>query len=111
MSDLFGLTQAAAGGYSPTGGAKTSAWPARKVSRYGGAARHGHSPADPLGRPPCDRASMEASAAWIESQLEMTRIAKNTTDMRGPPAITASSRRKQSWRRPHPIQHPHVEIL
>jgi hypothetical protein len=30
---------------------------------------------------------MEASAAWIESQLEMTRIAKNTTDMHGPPGL------------------------
>ena len=87
MSDLFGLTQAAVGGYPPTRDANSSAWPARKVLRYGGAARHGHSPADPLGRPPCDRASMEVSAAWIASQLEMTRIAKNTTDMRGPPGL------------------------
>ena len=34
--------------------------------------------------PPGNRASIEAPAVWIESQLEMTRIAKNTTDMHGP---------------------------
>jgi hypothetical protein len=30
---------------------------------------------------------MEVSAAWIASQLEMTRIAKNTTNMHAPPGL------------------------
>jgi hypothetical protein len=48
----------------------------------------------PSGRVPCDHPSPQAPAARVEPQLEMTHIAKNTTDMHAPPGSSRACRHR-----------------
>jgi hypothetical protein len=48
----------------------------------------------PPGRVPCDHPSPQAPAARVEPQLEMTHIAKNTTDMHAPPGSSRACRHR-----------------
>jgi hypothetical protein len=87
MSDLFGLTQAGRmAGDIRAPVALKAALGRREQCRDTRSGAPWCEPADPPGRPSRGRASMQPPAS-IESQLEMTRIAKNTTDMHGPPGL------------------------